>query len=724
MLPFASAQWVWSAEAADENAYVYFRQPFAGQAGPALLRVSADAQYALRLNGGFLGAHQYADYPGEKIYDEYEVDLRAGENLLEVAGYCPGAPSLNYAPGRPGVIFEVEAGGRVLAVSGEGTACCCDGPYRSGPVEKCTFQMGYTFYYDANRAPSSFGPCRIVEGSRAFAPRPAPMCEVGARLPGKLISQGVYREGDEHLPLGARMQYAFLAYRDLTALSGRRPPRALPDEAGIPLRTGEGDGLYALVDLGEETSGWLDVELSVDAPCEVLIGWGEHLDDLRVRSYVGERNFCAAYRARPGRQLFAHVFRPAGLRYVQLFIGARRATLHYAGARPLLYPFADGGRCEVGDHLHAAILRASLRTLKHCAHLHYEDCPWREQALYTMDSRNQMLCGYYAFAEYRLPRAGLRLIAQSQRESGLLELCAPARFARYIPGFSLMFLIQLKEYLLFSGDFATARELLPCARRVAAAFLERVGEDFLIAPFAGPGAWNFYEWAEGLDGEGPREAGRKEAPLNFLAAWAFSDLAWTVSQLGEAGAEALKNAAAGLARAAHARFWDEAAGRYFTFAAGDERWHLAQLTQALAVLGGACPPEALDRALNALFADERLVKVTPSSAIFRFEALMRKPDCYARQVFEEIARDWGDMLFQGATTFWETFEGAWAFDRAGSLCHGWSAVPVYFYYAYGLGIRPTAPGFAACQVAPVLSGLTLRGRVRTRDGRLIPAPEA
>ena len=29
-----------------------------------------------------------------------------------------------------------------------------------------------------------------------------------------------------------------------------------------------------------------------------------------------------------------------------------------------------------------------------------------------------------------------------------------------------------------------------------------------------------------------------------------------------------------------------------------------------------------------------------------------------------------------------------------SLCHGWSAMPVYFYYAYGLGVRPVKPGFA------------------------------
>lgn len=33
-------------------------------------------------------------------------------------------------------------------------------------------------------------------------------------------------------------------------------------------------------------------------------------------------------------------------------------------------------------------------------HEHYEDYPWREQALYAFDSRNQALYGYYAFGNY------------------------------------------------------------------------------------------------------------------------------------------------------------------------------------------------------------------------------------------------------------------------------------------------------------------------------------
>ena len=48
-------------------------------------------------------------------------------------------------------------------------------------------------------------------------------------------------------------------------------------------------------------------------------------------------------------------------------------------------------------------------------------------------------------------------------------------------------------------------------------------------------------------------------------------------------------------------------------------------------------------------------------------------------ILDEIADIWGGMLRNGATTFFETEKGASDFAYAGSLCHGWSAVPVYVY---------------------------------------------
>ena len=40
------------------------------------------------------------------------------------------------------------------------------------------------------------------------------------------------------------------------------------------------------------------------------------------------------------------------------------------------------------------------------------------------------------------------------------------------------------------------------------------------------------------------------------------------------------------------------------------------------------------------------------------------------------------MVFSGATSFWETELGADDFDGAGSLCHGWSAAPLYLLEKY------------------------------------------
>jgi hypothetical protein len=38
------------------------------------------------------------------------------------------------------------------------------------------------------------------------------------------------------------------------------------------------------------------------------------------------------------------------------------------------------------------------------------------------------------------------------------------------------------------------------------------------------------------------------------------------------------------------------------------------------------------------------------------------------------------MLSAGATTFWETELGEADFENAGSLCHGWSALPIYYFH--------------------------------------------
>ena len=64
---------------------------------------------------------------------------------------------------------------------------------------------------------------------------------------------------------------------------------------------------------------------------------------------------------------------------------------------------------------------------------------------------------------------------------------------------------------------------------------------------------------------------------------------------------------------------------------------------------------------------------------FKYDALLAvNKEKYRNYILEDIRVTYGKMLDAGATTFWETEEGESAFDNAGSLCHGWSALPVYY----------------------------------------------
>ena len=138
-------------------------------------------------------------------------------------------------------------------------------------------------------------------------------------------------------------------------------------------------------------------------------------------------------------------------------------------------------------------------------------------------------------------------------------------------------------------------------------------------------------------------------------------------------------------------FWDEDAGAYASFIIDGKKVQYAQLVQSLALYTGACPETRREILSRKLLADE-LVPVSLAYSIFKYEALLQQSRDYAEEVFCQIAQRWGDMLYQGATTFWETDVGADDFGWAGSLCHGWSGIPTYLFGAYILGVRPEEPG--------------------------------
>jgi len=112
-----------------------------------------------------------------------------------------------------------------------------------------------------------------------------------------------------------------------------------------------------------------------------------------------------------------------------------------------------------------------------------------------------------------------------------------------------------------------------------------------------------------------------------------------------------------------------------------------------------------------------MVKTTLSQCLYKFEALLQEKGKYGSSVFSQISDDWSKMLYAGASSFWETEQGQADFDYAGSLCHGWSATPAYFYGAYILGVKPLSSGFKTFTVDPFFESTPqASGSIPTPDG--------
>lgn len=677
---FDNAQWIMAATDLPrirDRYFLYQARFMSRPADDVRLYISAHSQYAVYLNGQFVDWGQMDDYESMQLYDTLELTpfLGDGENCLEIHQYVCGENCSTRRRAVPGVIFAVWAGEEEWL----GSSCQClsglDPRYLENG-EYITWQQGFNFSYDATLPKPELFPSVLAGKEKHLVPRPIKKLSVEPLTAGRIIAQGIFLENDPTLPKAQRMQTAYLSASrrmDLGAGEGPVFSWAVPEGR-------RADGVYLVADLGGECAGLLALSLDVPERTEVLIGIGEHLDDLRVRSFVGERNFCFRYIAHAGHNEFFHPLQRLGLRYIQLHISSMSGTLYSVGLRQTIYPLIQRP-VPVTDGLHRRIWEVGVHTLRLCMHEHYEDCPWREQALYTMDSRIQILSGYYAFGETVFPKASLKLMMPALREDGLLELCPPGVVPTDIPCFTAVYVREVLEYTRQTGDWSLAREVFDGMKAIVDGFMSRLDGTGLIPLYCGEKYWNFYEWRPGLDGEEQHTRPVYESPLGAFVSDAFSCFAELCRTLRPELAETYETAHKALNEALHQAFYHRESGAYLTRLGDEKPRH--ELTQGLMLYVDAVPPEETGRVEQAIVG-KGLIPATLSMSIYVYEALLKKGVLYRAYVLNEIEKIWGRMLAAGADTFWETEAGGDDFEWAGSLCHGWSTVPIYLFGKYGL----------------------------------------
>ncbi len=645
------AKWIWENTADRADEYVRFYKKFSlSKVQKIQMDISCDSNYELYVNGQLAGFGAYADFPYSKTFDRLDITpfCHEGENCVSILVWYFGADFFTYYKNLPGLLFEISEDGNIVAASDETTLCRKAVDYRQGQQKLITRQLGYSYSYDAG----AYDGCNEQD----FVPATYhPAVEV------------FDRPEEQHL-------------RPIKKL-------ILTDRVKASLI----DDRKCIYDLGQETVGYLYLNFRAKAGTEIVISWGEHLvpdgmggNEVPRIIGVGKRDFSVTLTASGEWFSFSNFMRRLGCRYLCV-TSAEPVEIKEIGLLAAEYPVTILP-FDTKNELRQRIYDISVRTLQMCMFEHYEDCPWREQSLYTMDSRNQMLCGYLAFGETAFARASLELFAQDRREDGLLNICAPTRLNRPIPFFSLVYPIQMWEYACYSGDWAFMRKYYSKLKELLQAFYNRFSGNVVKSfPETGKsGYWNFYEWNEDLNGLGAFEYGEEHIDLclNAILSLASQKMSFIAEKIGNADdfayyTEQAERINCGIRQ----KLYCETERCYLTRVGCTG---ISALGNALAILCGAATKsqarEICER-ITKYDGKEKMVPATLSMKAWVYDALLMTDDeRYGAFILDDIDRVYKKMLDAGATSFWETEDGAAAFGGAGSLCHGWSAIPILYYH--------------------------------------------
>lgn len=632
---FKKAAWIWIDSQNEVDCYGEFYTSFYWNGNDTACRISCDGDYSLFINESYVASWQYSDYEHYKIYDTVDITpyLQKGTNHFAVLVWHYGKDSQRYINSLPGVIFEVSQDNKILVASGVGTICRKSRSFTSGLAKTVTSQMGFGFTFDASKV-DGWKSGNMIGGHRAVLiskdckmfPRPIDKHSLLSPLWGECVS---------------------------------RSERS------------------CVFDLGAETVGNPILQFISNNSLTVTVQWGEDLLDGHIRSRIGERDFHFTFISTDGINDFTNYMFRIGCRYLEIQTEEPINSLVdlRVGVLPLVYPVEHSDTFPM-DPLDKQIYNVCVRTLELCMMDHYADTPWREQCLYAFDARNQMLCGYYAFrnGNQDYARSNLRLIAEDKRKDGLLSITCPCGMDLTIPSFSLHYFTAVAEYVKHTGDLSLAREVYEKLQRVLGVFL-RHRINGLILRFKGENHWNFYDWSPNLEGRiYDNDDPIPDLVLNCLFLLACQNYAYISESIGKRFD--LSDIIEETKTAARQAFFRHDRG---LFALTEKDDIFTSLGNALAILSSLTDKDEAYQICDAIGTDA-LSDCSLSMKTFLYDAMLQTDQTrYASRILNEIRSTYGAMLAAGATSVWETAEGSTAFDGAGSLCHGWSAVPVYYY---------------------------------------------
>ncbi|HZG88175.1 family 78 glycoside hydrolase catalytic domain [Paenibacillus sp.] len=693
------AQWIWAAhDGPPHNIYVEARKTFTladGSWRSAAIRVSANQEYILYVNGTEIGRGPSPSDNAWKYYDSYDIAplLRPGSNTIALLAYNFGDQAIvtQQLQGPGGLIAEAD----ISAAGGERIVVGTDGSWKARrsrrwveSVSRLHLWGGFREMYLAEREDGWERP-EYDDGHWPDAVVVSAACDPAGPWPRLLPRDIPFLSRERHAPqliagsepFGGRIERA-------DALLADASPHGTG--GGMTLDASRPGSFPAVTfDFGKQRVGYMELEVTAPEGGVLQLHYGESLDMALHDTFFLKRG---ANTLRPfGRRAF---------RYVKTVAQATPApvVVERFGVQSVGYPFVRSGAFRCDDELLNRIWETGRYTTMLNSQDHLEDCPLREKALWVVDAIVMGKVIYQTFGDTALLRKCLLQGARIQNEDGSIPGTGPERNTFLLPDFCAHWLSGVADYWRYAADEAFLRDVWPAALRLIDWFEAQEDENGIFSGADRDGWWCFIDWSDDLD---KRD---QVAAVSCLQHKMYADAAELAEALGDrAYAERCRRKAGTLRESIRARFRhperDALADCRTKDGLSDS---VTAQTNFMAIWTGVTTADEAVRFLTDTYLADRC---PPIKGAFFYHIVLETLFDYGfvDAALERIRSFWGEMLRRGATTWWETFDPATPHSAIPSPyqgntptyladhipvshCHGWGASPTYLLTQRVLGI--------------------------------------
>lgn len=368
-------------------------------------------------------------------------------------------------------------------------------------------------------------------------------------------------------------------------------------------------------------------------------------------------------------------------------------------------PMAQKGAFECDDPVLNRIWNVADYTFHLNSREMFLDGIKRDRWVWSADAYQSLFVNRYLFRDEKI------------EERTLIALGGKAPFKRHINtimDYTFFWFMSLYEHYMDYGNKDFLKQMKPQMDEVMEFCFRRTDPDGFMRGIEGD--WIFIDWAV-MDKTGAL------CPEQILYAEALDNYAAMCRILGEQDKGAGKKAEA-IRKTVLEKFWDEEKGAFIdSFESG--RRYVTRQTNILAWLYLPCTEEQKQMIYQNVILNEKVAPITTPYFTFyenQVHCLAGNSDFLEKSVREY----YGSMLDTGATTLYEQYDpketGAQHYAMYGrpfekSLCHAWSASPIYLFGRFRLGVVNTGVAYDTFEIRPQLGSLQkISGKVPVPGG--------